>query len=43
MYKFTVEFFRVVLDEAHTIKSRNTKTAKACYALRAERRWALTG
>ncbi|CAG8507063.1 1873_t:CDS:10 [Funneliformis mosseae] len=40
---FNVEFFRIVLDEAHTIKSKITKTAKACYALRAERRWALTG
>ncbi|GES74249.1 DNA repair protein rad5 [Rhizophagus clarus] len=40
---FNVEFLRVVLDEAHVIKSRNTKTAKACYSLRAERRWALTG
>ncbi|CAB4394187.1 unnamed protein product [Rhizophagus irregularis] len=40
---FNVEFLRVVLDEAHVIKSRSTKTAKACYSLRAERRWALTG
>ena len=38
-----VEFSRVVLDEAHNIKSRSTKTAKACYALRSVRRWALTG
>ena len=34
---------RVVLDEAHFAKSRNTKTAKATYALKARRRWALTG
>lgn len=32
-----------VLDEAHNIKSRSTQNAKACYALRASRRWALTG
>ncbi|ODQ63151.1 hypothetical protein NADFUDRAFT_39087, partial [Nadsonia fulvescens var. elongata DSM 6958] len=40
---FGVNFYRVVLDEAHTIKNRNTKTAKSCYALNAERKWALTG
>lgn len=40
---FSVEFFRVVLDEGHTIKNRSTKAAKACYAVRADRRWVLTG
>ncbi|GAA5863251.1 hypothetical protein JCM1840_002523 [Sporobolomyces johnsonii] len=40
---FAVEWFRVVLDEAHLIKSRTTFNAKASYALRAARRWALTG
>lgn len=30
-------------DEAHTIKSRNTQGAKACYALQAKFRWCLTG
>ncbi|KAG8951777.1 DNA helicase rad5 [Tulasnella sp. 419] len=40
---YEVEWLRVVLDEAHFIKSRHTKTAKSCYALRARRRWCLTG
>ncbi len=38
-----VNWFRVVLDEAHTIKDRNTRTAKAAFALKAERRWCVTG
>ncbi|TNY22091.1 SNF2 family N-terminal domain-containing protein [Rhodotorula diobovata] len=40
---FAVEWFRIVLDEAHLIKSRTTLNAKASYALRGARRWALTG
>jgi hypothetical protein len=32
-----------VLDEAHIIKNRKTKTARACNELVAERRWCLTG
>lgn len=40
---YGVEFFRVVLDEGHTIKNRATKTAKACYDIRSQRRWILTG
>ncbi|ORY86134.1 SNF2 family N-terminal domain-domain-containing protein [Protomyces lactucae-debilis] len=40
---FAVDFHRVVLDEAHTIKNRQAKTSKACYSLKATRRWALTG
>lgn len=40
---FSLNFFRVILDEAHTIKNRQSKTAKACYELSAEHRWALTG
>jgi len=38
-----VQWFRVILDEAHTIKDRNTRTAKAAFALQAERRWCVTG
>ncbi|KAI0068064.1 hypothetical protein BV25DRAFT_1793364 [Artomyces pyxidatus] len=38
-----VEWLRVILDEAHHCKSRLSKTAKAVYALRARRRWAVTG
>ncbi|EPE06931.1 dna repair protein rad5 [Ophiostoma piceae UAMH 11346] len=40
---FSLNFFRIIIDEAHTIKNRQSKTAKACYALSAEHRWALTG
>jgi SNF2 family DNA or RNA helicase len=32
-----------VLDEGHIIKTRNTRQAKAAFALQAERRWVLTG
>ncbi len=40
---FSVDFFRVILDEAHTIKNRQSKTAKACYEIQAKHRWVLTG
>ncbi|KAI1503326.1 RAD5-like protein [Biscogniauxia marginata] len=40
---FSLSFFRIILDEAHTIKNRQSKTAKACYELSAEHRWVLTG
>ncbi len=40
---FGPTWWRIVLDEAHTIKNRNAKTTKACYALRSEYRWCLTG
>lgn len=39
----SVDFYRVILDEAQTIKNRNTISAKACMELKAEKRWALTG
>ena len=38
-----VKWLRICLDEAHTIRSRTTKKWRACCAIRAERRWALTG
>ncbi|KIJ22170.1 hypothetical protein PAXINDRAFT_64144 [Paxillus involutus ATCC 200175] len=38
-----IEWLRVILDEAHHCKSRTSKTARAVYALRARRRWAVTG
>ena len=40
---FSVDFFRVILDEAHTIKNRQAKTSKACYEIKAKHRWVLTG
>ncbi|OAA54318.1 DNA excision repair protein [Niveomyces insectorum RCEF 264] len=36
-------FHRVILDEAHCIKTRSTMTAKACFALKVDYRWCLTG
>ena len=40
---FSLEYFRVILDEAHFIKNRLSKTAKACYEIKARHRWVLTG
>jgi DNA repair protein RAD5 len=40
---YNVHWHRVVLDEAHMIKDRSTKTAKAAYALNSTNRWAVTG
>ena len=38
-----VNWLRVVLDEAHKIRSRKTRVFKACNALQAKSRWCLTG
>ncbi|PSR90765.1 nucleotide exicision repair protein [Coniella lustricola] len=38
-----ITFHRVILDEAHCIKTRTTMTAKACFALKVQYRWCLTG
>ncbi|XP_021899057.1 DNA repair protein RAD5A isoform X2 [Carica papaya] len=40
---FSVHWFRVVLDEAHTIKSSKSLISMAAAALVADRRWCLTG
>ncbi|KAI0039548.1 hypothetical protein FA95DRAFT_1684246 [Auriscalpium vulgare] len=40
---FHVKWWRIVLDEAHNIKNRNTKAAVACCALEGKYRWCLTG
>lgn len=39
----SVNWFRIVLDEAHSIRTVSTQTSKACCALTAQRRWAVTG
>ncbi|KAM3423596.1 hypothetical protein BST61_g1020 [Cercospora zeina] len=38
-----INWFRIVLDEAHQIRTQTTKVSKACCALYAQRRWAVTG
>ncbi|KXS94617.1 hypothetical protein AC578_10641 [Pseudocercospora eumusae] len=38
-----INWFRIVLDEAHQIRTTSTKVSKACCNLYAERRWAVTG
>ncbi|KAJ6292496.1 hypothetical protein OIU78_024635 [Salix suchowensis] len=38
-----VAWFRVVLDEAQSIKNHRTQAARACWGLRAKRRWCLSG
>ncbi|XLS72779.1 hypothetical protein HN51_029644 [Arachis hypogaea] len=38
-----VRWFRVILDEAQTIKNHRTQVARACCSLRTKRRWCLSG
>ncbi|KAN0074910.1 SNF2 family N-terminal domain containing protein [Elaphomyces granulatus] len=39
----SIRFHRLVLDEAHSIKQRNTGVARACFALKATYKWCLSG
>ena len=38
-----IEWFRVILDEAHVIKNSTARQTKAVIALNAQRRWVVTG
>jgi SNF2 family DNA or RNA helicase len=40
---FRINWFRIVLDEAHQIRSGSSQQAKAAYRLACQRRWAVTG
>lgn len=40
---FSVEFFRIVIDEGHIIRNRSTRTAKSILNLSSSRKWILTG
>lgn len=40
---YQLDWWRVILDEAHNIKAENTLQAKACFALDAQFKWLLTG
>ncbi|KAI5371017.1 putative helicase, P-loop containing nucleoside triphosphate hydrolase, SNF2-like domain superfamily [Septoria linicola] len=40
---FGVHWYRLMLDEAHSIKNRSAKSTQACYALNSWYRWCLTG
>ena len=38
-----IKYHRLILDEAHSIKTRTTSVAKACFALKASYKWCLSG
>ncbi|KAF4973910.1 hypothetical protein FZEAL_9136 [Fusarium zealandicum] len=40
---FHINWYRVILDEAHQIKNHSTRIAQACFQLKSKYRWALTG
>ncbi|EER30020.1 hypothetical protein D8B26_007300 [Coccidioides posadasii str. Silveira] len=37
------KWYRVIIDEAQCIKNKNTKSARACYAIRSTYRWCMSG
>lgn len=39
----SIDFHRLILDEAHSIKSRTAGVAKACFALKSTYKWCLSG
>lgn len=40
---FSLEFYRIIIDEGHTIRNRNTITSKAVMDLSSKCKWVLTG
>ncbi|KAI4279571.1 MAG: hypothetical protein LQ337_000156 [Flavoplaca oasis] len=38
-----INYHRLILDEAHNIKTRTTGVARACFALKADYKWCLSG
>ncbi|GES60613.1 DNA excision repair protein Rad16 [Aspergillus terreus] len=39
----SIDYHRLILDEAHSIKQRTTSVARACFALKASYKWCLSG
>ncbi|KAI9505438.1 DNA repair protein rad16 [Coemansia spiralis] len=39
----TVDWFRIVMDEAHNLKDRSSNSARAAFLLKAQHTWSLTG
>ncbi|KAE8144282.1 SNF2 family N-terminal domain-containing protein [Aspergillus avenaceus] len=39
----SITYHRLILDEAHSIKQRTTSVARACFALKANYKWCLSG
>lgn len=39
----SIDYHRLILDEAHSIKQRTTSVARACFALKAAYKWCLSG
>jgi SNF2 family DNA or RNA helicase len=40
---FKINWYRIVLDEAHIVRNRNTRAAKAVIDLEGVYKWSLTG